>query len=442
MAVSIGMVSLGCPKNQVDAEKMLYRLGVKGFETAEDPREADIVIINTCGFIQSAKEEAIENILEYLSLKEQGAVKAVICTGCFAERYRDDIMKEFTELDAVVPLGNDGEIAEITERIAKEGQCDLTPRKKYDMPLEGGRDLIGSRHTAYLKIAEGCSNFCTYCAIPMIRGKFRSRKIEDVLEEARELAAGGVTELIVVAQDTSRYGEDLYGKSRIAELLKELCRIDGFKWIRTLYMYPERLTDEIIDTIADEQKLVKYLDIPIQHCNAQVLRRMNRQGDREWLSALMKKIRERIPGITLRTTLITGFPGETGEQFEELAEFINEVRFDRLGCFAYSEEEGTPAARMTDQIPVEERQRRAAVIMEQQMFISDELAEMAVGQQREVLCEGYDEDMGMFFGRSAADAPDIDGMVYFNAEEPPEDGEYVAVTVESAEDGDLFGTAV
>ena len=442
MAVSIGMVSLGCPKNQVDAEKMLYRLGVKGFETAEDPREADIVIINTCGFIQSAKEEAIENILEYLSLKEQGAVKAVICTGCFAERYRDDIMKEFTELDAVVPLGNDGEIAEITERIAKEGQCDLTPRKKYDLPLEGGRDLIGSRHTAYLKIAEGCSNFCTYCAIPMIRGKFRSRKIEDVLEEARELAAGGVTELIVVAQDTSRYGEDLYGKSRIAELLKELCRIDGFKWIRTLYMYPERLTDEIIDTIADEQKLVKYLDIPIQHCNAQVLRRMNRQGDREWLSALMKKIRERIPGITLRTTLITGFPGETGEQFEELAEFINEVRFDRLGCFAYSEEEGTPAARMTDQIPVEERQRRAAVIMEQQMFISDELAEMAVGQQREVLCEGYDEDMGMFFGRSAADAPDIDGMVYFNAEEPPEDGEYVAVTVESAEDGDLFGTAV
>ena len=442
MAVSIGMVSLGCPKNQVDAEKMLYRLGVKGFETAEDPREADIVIINTCGFIQSAKEEAIENILEYLSLKEQGAVKAVICTGCFAERYRDDIMKEFTGLDAVVPLGNDGEIAEITERIAKEGQCDLTPREKYDLPLEGGRDLIGSRHTAYLKIAEGCSNFCTYCAIPMIRGKFRSRKIEDVLEEARELAAEGVTELIVVAQDTSRYGEDLYGKSRIAELLKELCRIDGFKWIRTLYMYPERLTDEIIDTIADEQKLVKYLDIPIQHCNAQVLKRMNRQGDREWLSALMKKIRERIPGITLRTTLITGFPGETGEQFEELAEFINEVRFDRLGCFAYSEEEGTPAARMTDQIPVEERQRRAAVIMEQQMFISDELAEMAVGQQREVLCEGYDEDMGMFFGRSAADAPDIDGMVYFNAEEPPEDGEYVAVTVESAEDGDLFGTAV
>jgi ribosomal protein S12 methylthiotransferase len=441
MAVKVGMVSLGCPKNQIDAEKMMFSLRERGFKLIHDAALADIAVINTCGFIQSAKEEAIETILEFLELKKEGRIKGVVCTGCLAERYKDEIMSELPGLDAVVTLGKNGELAEIIENIAGD-ECRVYSADKYNLPLEGGRILSTQPFYAYLKIAEGCSNCCTYCAIPAIRGKFRSRKMEDVLDEARALAEKGITELVVVAQDTSRYGEDIYGESRIAELLTELCRIDGFKWIRTLYMYPERITDKLIDVIAREEKLVKYLDIPIQHCNADVLKRMNRKGDRESLRALMNKLRERIPGVTLRTTLITGFPGETEEQFGELSEFVNEMRFDRLGCFAYSQEEGTPAADFPDQIDDEEKERRADVIMEQQMFINDELDQQKVGQTVEIVVEGFDRYAECCFGRSAADAPEIDGKIFFNTKKKLTVGEYLKVKIEDVLDCDLLGSIV
>ena len=356
MAIRVGMVSLGCPKNQVDAEKMMFSLRKYGFELIQDAALADVAIINTCGFIQSAKEEAIETMLEFIALKKEGRIKGVICTGCLAERYKQDILDEMPELDAVVSLGKDAEIAQIVKDIMSgENGEKLYAGDKCSLPLEGGRIISTQPFYAYLKIAEGCSNGCTYCAIPAIRGKFRSRTIENILEEARWLADNGVTELVVVAQDTTRYGEDIYGESRLPELLTELCKIEGFHWIRTLYLYPERITDKLIDTIAEQDKLVKYFDIPIQHCNADILKRMNRCGSRETLTELIGKIRARIPNVIIRTTLITGFPGETQEQFEELAEFANDMRFERLGCFAYSAEEGTPAAKFEGQLPDEEK---------------------------------------------------------------------------------------
>lgn len=440
MAARVGMVSLGCPKNQVDAEKMMFKLRERGFELIQDAALADVAIINTCGFIKSAKEEAIETMLEFIALKKEGRIRGVVCTGCLAERYRDDILAELPELDAVVSLGCDGEIAEVVSEIMDSTSGRVYAANKCDLPLEGGRIISTQPFYAYLKIAEGCSNNCTYCAIPAIRGAFRSRPMENIIEEARWLAENGVTELVVVAQDTSRYGEDLCGESRIAELLTELCRIDGLKWIRTLYMYPERITDKIIDTIAREDKLVKYLDIPIQHCDGALLRRMNRRGDRDSLTALMTKLRERIPGITLRTTLITGFPGETEEQFEELSEFVNEIRFDRLGCFAYSEEEGTPAASFPDQVPEDERERRSDIIMEQQMFINDALNQEKIGQTVEVVVEGFDRYAECCFGRSAADAPEIDGKIFFTSPHKLTVGDYVNVVIEDVLDCDLIGS--
>ena len=440
MSVRVGMVSLGCPKNQIDAEKMMFSLRKEGYELIQDAALADIAVINTCGFIQSAKEEAIETMLEFLELKKEGRIKHVICTGCLAERYKDEIMSELPGLDAVVTLGKDGALAEVIRQVAADGKTGIFSADKYNLPLEGGRIISTQPFYAYLKIAEGCSNGCTYCAIPAIRGRFRSRPMENIIEEAKTLAENGVTELVVVAQDTSRYGEDIYGESRIAELLSELCKIDGFKWIRTLYMYPERITDKLIDTIAREEKLVKYLDIPIQHCNAEILKRMNRKGDRAALTALMKKLRERIPGITLRTTLITGFPGETEEQFTELSEFVNEIKFDRLGCFAYSAEEGTPAASFPGQIDEEEKQRRAEVIMEQQMFINDELNGQKLGQTVEIVVEGFDRYAECCFGRSAADAPEIDGKIFFSSGKKLTAGDYVKVKLDDILDCDLLGT--
>ena len=440
MSIRVGMVSLGCPKNQVDAEKMMFKLRDFGFELIEDAALADVAVINTCGFIQSAKEEAIETILEFLELKKEGRIKGVICTGCLAERYREQVLEQLPGLDAVVSLGKNDEIAEIIEDIVRGGKKGFICGDKLDLQMNGGRIISTQPFYAYLKIAEGCSNCCTYCAIPAIRGRFRSRPMEDILDEARDLASKGVTELVVVAQDTTRYGEDLFGESRLAQLLTELCRIDGFKWIRTLYSYPERITDELIDTIAREEKLVKYLDIPIQHCNGEVLRRMNRHGDRETLTELMTKIRRRIPGVTLRTTLITGFPGETAEQFEELAEFVNEIKFDRLGCFAYSPEEDTPAAEFPDQIPEEEKQRRADIIMEQQMFINDELNQKKLGSEIEIVVEGFDRYAECCFGRSAADAPEIDGKIFFTTTRKLTAGDYVTVHIDDILDCDLLGS--
>lgn len=441
MAIRVGMVSLGCPKNQVDAEKMMFSLRKYGFELIQDAALADVAIINTCGFIQSAKEEAIETMLEFIALKKEGRIKGVICTGCLAERYKQDILDEMPELDAVVSLGKDAEIAQIVKDImsGKNGEK-LYAGDKCSLPLEGGRIISTQPFYAYLKIAEGCSNGCTYCAIPAIRGKFRSRTIENILEEARWLADNGVTELVVVAQDTTRYGEDIYGESRLPELLTELCKIEGFHWIRTLYLYPERITDKLIDTIAEQDKLVKYFDIPIQHCNADILKRMNRCGSRETLTELIGKIRARIPNVIIRTTLITGFPGETQEQFEELAEFANDMRFERLGCFAYSAEEGTPAAKFEGQLTDEEKERRSDVIMEQQMFINDVQNQEMIGKVVEVVTEGFDRYAECCFGRSAADAPEIDGKIFFSSERKLTVGEYVKVKIDDTLDCDLLGT--
>lgn len=441
MATRVGMVSLGCPKNQVDAEHMLYDLKKEGYELVSDAALADVVVVNTCGFIEAAKQEAIDTILEFCTLKNEGRIKAVIATGCLAQRYKDEMKQEIPELDAVVGLGSNSELSDIIRRIVNEKEQVCAYGSKTDLPMEGGRIISTQPFYAYLKIAEGCSNGCTYCAIPSIRGGYRSRKIEDILKEAEWLADNGVTELVVIAQDTTRYGEDLYGESKLPELLEKLCRIDGFKWIRTLYCYPERITDKLIDVIAKEDKLVKYLDIPIQHCNGEILKKMNRQGDRESLTALVKKIRERIPGVVIRTTLIAGFPTETEEQFEELCEFVKQTEFDRLGCFAYSPEEGTLAYKM-EQIDEETRERRAEIIMQEQMLIADKLNQRQVGKTVEVVAEGFDRYAECCFGRSAADAPEIDGKIFFTGKERLTAGDYVTVEINDTLDYDLIGEVV
>ena len=442
MPTRVGMVSLGCPKNQVDAEHMLYNLKNEGYELVADAALADVVVVNTCGFIESAKQEAIDTILEFCTLKKEGRIKAVIATGCLAERYRDEMKKEIPELDAVVGLGSNDKLAEIIREIVCDGQEVCAYGSKLDLPMEGGRIISTQPFYAYLKIAEGCSNCCTYCAIPSIRGKYRSRKIEDIVEEAKWLAENGVTEIVVIAQDTTRYGEDIYGESKLPELLARLCRIDGIKWIRTLYCYPERITDELLDVIAKEEKLVKYLDIPIQHCNGEILKRMNRQGDRESLTSLINKIREKIPGVVLRTTLIAGFPGETEEQFEELCEFVNEMKFERLGCFAYSQEEGTVAGKMDGQLDEETKQRRADIIMEEQMIISDRFNSTQLGKTLEVVTEGFDRYADCCFGRSAKDAPEIDGKIFFSSKGGLTAGDYIKVRITDTMDYDLLGEQI
>ena len=442
MATRVGMVSLGCPKNQVDAEHLLYDLKQQGYEIVADAALADVVVVNTCGFIESAKQEAIDTILEFCELKKEGRIKAIIATGCLAERYRDEMRKEIPELDAVIGIGSNSRLCDIIRDVLTDKQPVCSYGEKTALSMEGGRIISTEPFFAYIKIAEGCSNCCTYCAIPSIRGAFRSRKKEDILEEARWLAQNGVTELVVVAQDTTRYGEDIYGKSELASLLRELCRIDGLKWIRTLYCYPERISDELLDTIAQEDKLVKYIDMPLQHCNGEILKRMHRHGSREELEKLVEHIREKVPGIILRTTMITGFPGETDEQFEELCEFVKKMRFERLGCFAFSPEEGTPAFDMPQQVHLKTRERRAEIVMEQQMLISDEFNERCIGSTLEVVCEGFDRYAECYFGRSAYDAPDIDGKVFFMSDRKVAVGEYVQVAIDDTLDYDLIGTRV
>lgn len=442
MPTRVGMVSLGCPKNQVDAEHMLFSLKNEGFELVSDAALADVVIINTCGFISDAKQEAIDTTLEFLELKKEGRIKAVIMTGCLAERYKEQIMQEMPELDGVVGLGANDRLVEIIRDIYRFKKPVEAFGCNEELKMEGGRILSTEPFYAYIKIAEGCSNNCTYCAIPAIRGKFRSRKMEDIVSEAHWLAENGVKELVVVAQDTTRYGEDNYGRPMIAELLHRLCEIDGIKWIRTLYSYPERLSDELIDAVASEEKLVKYFDIPIQHCNADILRRMNRRGDRNTLTALINKIRERIPGVILRTTLITGFPGESDEQFEELTLFIKQARFDRLGAFAYSPEEDTPAASFEGQIDEDIKQKRLETVYADQSFIMDEKNEALIGREFEVVCEGFDRYAEMYFGRSYMDAPDIDGKIFFTSEKKLRTGDFCTVKVTDILDYDPIGEAV
>lgn len=441
MAIKVGMVSLGCSKNLVDSERMLFKLKQHGYKLVTEPGLADVAVVNTCGFIQSAKEEAIETILELAKLKEEGTLKKIIITGCLVERYKEETAELFPEADAVIGIGNNKDIIDVLDHVlADERYINFAP--KLDAELTGDRIISTLPFFSYLKIAEGCSNCCSYCAIPMIRGKFRSVPMEDVLSEARFLAENGVTEIVVIAQDTAQYGKDLYGEPKLAELLRELCKIDGLKWIRTLYCYPERITEELLDVIAEEEKIVKYLEIPIQHCNGEILSRMNRWVSTEELEKLFAHIRERIPNVILRTTLITGFPGETEEQFTELAEFIQRVRFDRLGCFPYSREEGTKAYDMPDQIDEETSAHRADIIMEQQMLISAENNEKLLGSKLTAVVEGFDRFGECYFGRTSLDAPDIDGKVFFSSERPLSVGEYVEIEITDTLDYDLMGEVI
>lgn len=441
MPIKVGMVSLGCSKNLVDSERMLYKLKNHGYKLVTEPGLADIAVVNTCGFIQSAKEEAIETILELAKLKADGTLKKIVVTGCLSERYREETAELFPEADAVIGIGNNKDIVDVLDHVMKdERYINFAP--KLDAELTGERIISTLPFFAYLKVAEGCSNCCTYCAIPQIRGKFRSVPMEEVIREAEWLAGNGVTELIVIAQDTSRYGEDLYGESKLPELLRRLCKIDGIHWIRTLYCYPERITDELLETIASEEKLVKYLEIPIQHCNGEILDRMNRWGNRESLENLFAHIREKVPNVILRTTLITGFPAETEEQFTELSEFVNKIRFDRLGCFAYSQEEGTKAGVFDGQLDDEVKQHRADIIMEQQMLISAENNEKLLGKEFETVVEGFDRFGECWFGRTAMDAPDIDGKVFFTSEKSLSVGEYVRIKITDTLDYDLIGEVI
>lgn len=442
MAYKVGIISLGCAKNRVDAEMLLYRIRNAGYKLCEDVAMADVAIINTCGFIESAKQESIEEILELSELKKEGKIKAIIVTGCLAERYKEEVMKEIPEADAVVGIGANDDIVKIIDEVLQGKKQQCFPDKLL-LPLEGGRIQSTPYYYAYLKIAEGCDNHCTYCAIPMIRGKFRSRKMEDIIAEAKHLAEKGVKELVVVAQDTSLYGKDIYGELMLAKLLKKLCEIDGIRWIRVLYCYPDKITDELLQVMAEEEKIVKYLDLPLQHCNGRVLKTMNRKGNKEELVKLIAKIREKVPGIVLRTTFIAGFPTETEEEFAELENFAKEVRFERVGCFAYSQEENTPAAKLEPQIPENVKERRAEIIMENQQEIMEEFCQKLDGKTIEVLVEGYDQYAECFFGRSAWDAPEVDGSVFFTVTgRKPAPGEFVKVKIDDFLNCDPIGEMV
>lgn len=441
MPVKVGMVSLGCPKNRVDAELMLSLIEKSGYEICADARECEVVIVNTCGFIESAKAESIETVLEFAQLKKSGSVRVLVVTGCLAERYREELAGELPEADVVLGIGKNSEIAAAIEG-ALSGERRVEFGSKDALIMTGGRVISTPEHYAYLRVADGCDNRCSYCAIPLIRGGFRSRPMEDIVAEAKELCSRGVTELNLIAQDTTRWGKDIYGKIRLPELLAELCKTEGLRWLRILYCYPQRISDELIDVIAKEDKIVKYIDLPLQHVNARILREMRRAGSLEQTRALIKKLRERIPGVAIRTTFIAGFPGETSDEFAELCEFIKETRFERLGCFAYSEEEDTPAAVMDGLLDEKTKRDRADIIMTEQMGIAEELAKGMAGRILEVLVEGWDPKRRAYFGRSYMDAPDIDTRVYFKSAGKRVPGEYVSVLIGGFSGYDLTGRAV
>ena len=438
--MKVAVVSLGCAKNQVDAEMMMSRLYKAGYTFAEEPGLSDITLLHTCGFITAAKEEAIEWLNELITLKSEGRIKYIAVSGCLSERYREEFCKEYPEVDAVIGIAEYERVAEIfAEMTGGKRICVFGDKERHTM--EGERILSTMPYYAYMRIADGCDNCCTYCAIPQIRGRFRSRTMENIVDEAKELVDTGVKELVLIAQDVTRYGLDLYGRLALPELLDKLCGLD-FKWIRLLYCYPERITDELIECIKRQDKIVKYLDIPLQHCDGDILRRMNRKGDEKSLRELIEKLRREIPGITLRTTFITGFPGETEEQFNKLGEFAQDMRFDRMGCFAYSEEENTPAAAYSDQVDEEEREHRKEILEEQQDARVAETFRAMIGQSAEVVVEGYDRYIEHYFGRSAAYAPEIDGMIYFKSDKRPQIGEFVNVRFTKVAENNLIGEQI
>lgn len=439
MSIKVGMVSLGCSKNQVDAELLLALVVKGGYELSADPAECQVVIINTCGFIEDAKQESINTILEFCQMKRAGTLRAVVVTGCLAERYRQELAAEIPEADVILGIGRNADIVSAIGR-ALQGERVVEGAPKDALPLEGERVLSNEPWFAYVKIAEGCDNRCTYCAIPMIRGPFRSREMEHIVAEVEGLIASGVKEINLVAQDTTRYGLDRYGRLMLPELIRRICKLPGLVWLRVLYCYPERITDELLETMAELPQVVPYLDIPIQHCNSRVLRAMNRTGSSEELLRLVDRARAKLPGVTLRTTLIAGFPGETEEEFNELLCFVQQAKFDRLGCFAYSEEEGTTAAVMPGMLDLKERRRRANAVMEAQMQVAFALAEIKVGSTLTVLVEGRDEENeDMWGGRSKMDAPDIDTKVWFTASGAVVPGDMVQVEITGTEGYDLVG---
>ena len=435
MEKTFAMISLGCAKNLVNSEQMLYLLDEAGFTLQPEPEGADLAIVNTCGFIDAAKTEAIDTILQLAELKKAGKLGGLIVTGCLAERYRDSILEELPEIDAVLGVGSFGDIVGAANLVLEGRHAELFGDQ--NAPVEEIPRVVSTGPGwAYLRIAEGCNNFCAFCAIPYIRGRYRSREMENILEEARDLAAHGIKELIVIAQDITRYGTDLYGKRCLAQLCRELAKIEGVAWIRLHYLYPDQFDDELIDEIATNDKIVKYLDIPIQHINNAILKRMNRRGTGDEIRALFKTLRERIPGLVLRTSLIAGLPGEDEAAFEELCEFLKEARIERVGVFPFSPEEGTPAAAM-EHVDAEEAERRAALLMELQAPMMDDFCQSFKGRTLRVLVEGYDEESQQWYGRCYADSPDIDGEVYF--EGYAKEGEFAEVLITAAEDGYLYG---
>ena len=438
--MNVGFVSLGCPKNQLDTEVMLFELVEAGYNITPDETEADVVIINTCGFIESAKKESIDNILDIAWLKENKSLRAIIVTGCLAERYRESILEEFPEVDAVLGVGSIHNIAEAVGAVLN-GERYTSFEPNDCVRLGGDRVLTTPEYAAYLKIAEGCDNRCAYCAIPSIRGRFRSRTMEDIVNEARDLERLGVKELSIVAQDITRYGQDLYGEYKLAELLRRITEATDIPWIRLLYCYPDKITDELIAEIRDNDRIVKYIDLPMQHISDGVLRAMNRHGDGAMIRDVVSKLRREIPDIVIRTTFIVGFPGETDEDFRELCEFVNEQRFEHVGVFTYSREEGTVAYDMP-QIDEQIKIDRMDILMRDQLVINEENNRKRIGQTVKVLCEDYDPVSEAHFGRSAADAPEIDGKIYFKAKKRIAAGSFVDVVIDEVVDYDLFGHAI
>lgn len=439
MNFKVGMISLGCPKNQVDGEVMLEKLNKSGFDIAQSIEDSDVMIINTCGFIENAKREAIETILEVAEYKKAGLISAIVVTGCLAERYQDEILKEIPEVDSVIGIGADRDIVKVCQKALIGVQTSFYPDKKY-LLLEGDRMLSTPSHWAYLKISDGCDNKCSYCAIPGIRGGYIERDMESIIAEANKLAASGVKELIIIAQDTTKYGLKLYGEYKLAELLKELVKIDGIEWIRLFYCYPDRVTDELIDVIASEEKVCSYIDIPLQHCNNDILKSMNRYGSYDSLKNLLTKMKTKIPNLSLRTTFMVGFPGETEEQFEELCRFVKDIEFDKMGCFTFSPEEDTPAFDFDNQIDEDIKKRRAEVLMDIQYSITENANKKRIGNIYKVVVDEKDGDK--YIGRSYLDSPEIDSGIIITSERALSSGEFINVKITDYDGYDLIGVEI